>query len=73
MLQMLDLKGRDPHYSVMTYFVEQLKVSRPDLLNWTDTLTSVPKVAGYSIRAIGAEVDGNYRTVLDDSTDGRSK
>ncbi|KAK7492239.1 hypothetical protein BaRGS_00016536 [Batillaria attramentaria] len=55
--KMVDLKGRDPQYSLMTYLVEQLNVSRPDLLDWTSSLTLVPKVAGYSVLAIGAEID----------------
>ena len=56
--QMVDLKGRDPQYSLMTYLVEQLTLTSPDLLDWTSSLTLVPKVAGYSVKAIGAEVDG---------------
>ncbi|XP_070205556.1 formin-like protein 3 [Littorina saxatilis] len=55
--KMVDLKGTDPHYSVMTYLVEQLTVTRPDLLDWTMTLDSIPKVVGYSVKAIGAEID----------------
>ncbi|XP_076449150.1 uncharacterized protein LOC143285639 [Babylonia areolata] len=56
--KMVDLKGRDPDYTLMTFLVEQLQASRPDLLDWTLPMDPLlPRVAGYSVRAIGAEID----------------
>ncbi|XP_025088172.1 uncharacterized protein LOC112560491 [Pomacea canaliculata] len=54
--KLVNLKGQDPQYTLMTYLVEQLK-GVTDLMDWTSPLAMVPKVAGFSIRAVGAEVD----------------
>ena len=59
---MMNLKGRDRQYTLMTYLVEQLKSSQPELLHWCSTLEHVQKVVGYSLKAINAEVEGKMET-----------
>jgi hypothetical protein len=56
---MVDMKGRDPTTSLMTYLVDQLHVQRRDLLEWTNGLSDiVHKVSAYSVKALGAEIEG---------------
>ena len=54
----MDIKGKKLNYSIMTYVTEQIKNSRPELYNWTSSLSCVLKAAGFSVKAMGAEADG---------------
>ncbi|CAL1533255.1 unnamed protein product [Lymnaea stagnalis] len=57
--KILSVKGHDNKTTLCTYLVKQLKQNDPHLLGWPKCMGHVTKCAGYSIKAVGAEIDGN--------------
>ncbi|XP_067651502.1 uncharacterized protein [Haliotis asinina] len=55
--KVLDIKGRNPHYTLLNFLVEQIKLTNPALLDWTSEMKHVHKCADLSIKAVGAEVE----------------
>ncbi|GFS14213.1 formin-H [Elysia marginata] len=55
--KVLNVKGRDPQTTLCSYLVRQLRRTDPALLDWPGGITYVTKCAGYSVKAVGAEID----------------
>ncbi|RUS76297.1 hypothetical protein EGW08_015943 [Elysia chlorotica] len=55
--KVLNVKGRDPQTTLCSYLVGQLRKIDPVLLEWPEGVTHVNKCAGYSVKAVGAEID----------------
>ncbi|XP_071086231.1 uncharacterized protein [Haliotis cracherodii] len=55
--KVLDIKGRNPHYTLLNFLVEQIRLTNPPLLDWTSGMKHVQKCADLSIKAVGAEVE----------------
>ncbi|GFN77128.1 disheveled-associated activator of morphogenesis 2-like protein [Plakobranchus ocellatus] len=55
--KVLNVKGRDPQTTLCTYLVRQLRRTDPALLDWPSGVSHVTKCAGYSVKAVGAEID----------------
>ncbi|XP_046550541.1 formin-like protein 1 [Haliotis rubra] len=55
--KVLDIKGRNPHYTLLNFLVEQIRLTNPPLLDWTSDMKHVHKCADLSIKAVSAEVE----------------
>lgn len=56
--KVLNIKGKDNKTTICTYLVKQLKRNNPSLIDWPKHMSHVTKCAGYSVKAVGAEIDG---------------
>ena len=60
-VQMLNIRGNQRDVTLASFLVKQLQQSDPACLDWPQELSHVTKCAGYSVKAVGAEIDGEKK------------